>query len=74
MELMSQLIVLFLKEAGILFTWVSSSRSALNALDRWLVFIGFASDEGVASSSAPFYPIYKQHLLLIFLYSISTDL
>ena len=59
-------IVIFFKEAGKLFTWVSSSRRALNALDRWHVLIGFASDEGVASSSAPFYPIYRWHLLLIF--------
>ena len=74
MEFMFQLIVLLSKEAGILLTWVSSSRHAFNALDRWLVFIGFAFDEGVASSSAPFYPIYKQHFPLIFLYFILADL
>ena len=67
-------IVLFFEEAGILFTGFSSSRRALNALDRWLVLIGLASNEGVASSSAPFYPIYKQHLLLIFLHFILADL
>ena len=50
-------IVLFFEEAGILFIGFFSSRRAFNALDRWLVLIGLASDEGVASSSAPFYPI-----------------
>ena len=67
-------IALLFREAGILFTWVSSSRRVLNALDMWLFLIGFASDEGVASSSMPFYPIYKQHLLLVFLYFILNDL
>ena len=66
MELTFLLIVIFFKEAGKLFTWVSSNCRAFNALDRWCVLIGFASDEGVASSSAPFYSIYKWHLLLIF--------
>ena len=66
MELMFLLIVIFFKEAGKLFTWVSSSRRAFNVLDRWRVLIGFASDKGAASSSAPFYSIYKWHLLLIF--------
>ena len=74
MEFTFQLIVLLSKEAGILLTWVSSSRRVFNALDRWLDFIGFASDEGVASSSAPFYPIYKQYLPLIFFYFIPADL
>ena len=49
----------FFEEVGKLFTRVSSSRRVLNALDRWHVLIGFSSDKGVASSSAPFYPIYK---------------
>ena len=65
MELMFLLIVTFFKETGKLFTWDSSSRRALNALDTWRVPIGFASDEGVASSSTPFQSIYKGVLLLI---------
>ena len=58
------LIVIFFKEAGKLFTWDSSSRRAFNALDTWQVPIGFASDEGIASSSAPFYSIYKGVFLI----------
>ena len=65
MELTFLLIVIFFKEAGELFTWDSSSHRAFNALDTWQVPIGFDSDEGVASSSAPFHPIYKGVLLLI---------
>ena len=48
-----------------LFTWNFSSRRAFNALDKWCVLIGFASDEGVALSSANFHSIYKWLLLPI---------
>ena len=48
--------MLFSKEAGILLTWVSSSRRVFNALDRWLVFIGFASDEASLRLPRPFIP------------------
>ena len=47
---------LFSKEAGILFTWVSSSRWVFNALDRWLVFIGSAFDEASLRLPRPFFP------------------
>ena len=65
MELTFLLIVIFFKEAGKLFMWDSSSRRAFNALNKWRVLIGFASDEGVASFSTHFHSIYKWLLLLI---------
>ena len=43
---------LFSKEAGILFAWVY----VFNVLDRWLVFIGSASDEASLRLPHPFFP------------------
>ena len=53
------------KGAGKLFTRNSSSRCAFNALDKWRVLIGFASNEGFATSSPHFHSIYKRLLFLI---------
>ena len=47
---------LFSKEAGILFTWVSSSRWVFNALDRWLAFTGSTFDEASLRLPRPFFP------------------
>ena len=74
MEFMFLLIVMFFKQAGKLFTWDSSSRHAFNALDTWQVPIAFASDEGVASSSAPFHSVYKGGPPPHFPYFIFADL
>ena len=54
--------------------WDSSSCRVFNALDTWRVPIGFASDEGVASSSAPFHSIYNGGPPPHFPYFIFADL
>ena len=43
----------------------SSSCCSFNDLDMWRVLVGSASDEGVASSSTHFFPIYIWRILLI---------
>ena len=74
MEFMFLLIVMFFKQKGKLFTWDSSSCRAFNALDTWRVPIGFASDEGVASSFVPFHSVYKGGPPPHFPYFIFADL
>ena len=64
----------FFEQAGKLLMWDSSSYRAFNALDMWRVPIGFASDEGVASSSALFHSVYNGGPPPHFPYFIFADL
>ena len=64
----------FFEQAGKLLMWDSLSCCAFNALDTWRVPIGFASDEGVASSFAPFHSVYNRGPPPHFPYFIFADL
>ena len=64
----------FFKQAGKLLMWDSLSCCAFNALDMWRVPIGFASDEGVATSYAPFHSVYNGGPPPHFPYFIFADL